>query len=181
MSDKIFSTYLSAVAKSVGFKTPLSLEAKTMLSEVLCRWIHECVAQAVVLVRHEKKKTITSREMQAVARTLFSGDLVISAVSCGVRAVTRYASYATSNEEKATKAARSGTVLPPSRVENCIRHDLVTMGHGDMRVGETAPVYLTGVLECLLVEIFKCVPRDVKKLTVERLLEMPEVRKVLSV
>ena len=51
------------------------------------------MTEASRLAQHNKRSTISSREIQTAVRLLLSGDLAKHAVSEGTKAVTKYMKY----------------------------------------------------------------------------------------
>jgi histone H2A len=90
--------------------------------------------------------TLGAREIQTAVRLLFPGEISKHAVAEGVKAVTKYSSQAGENS-LLSKSARVGAVFPVGRV----RRFLVETWRN--RVGATASVYVTAVLDYIVSEV----------------------------
>lgn len=85
-----FKIYSYKVLKQVHPDLGASAKAIDVMDNVTKDVFARIVAQAALLARANKKKTITTREIQTAVRLLFPGELAKHAVSEGTKAVTKY-------------------------------------------------------------------------------------------
>jgi histone H2B len=185
-----FDTYIHRVLNQVHPDTRISGESVVLINDIVNYLALHISHKAVMLTKpldYEAKsrktpagkKTIGSRDIQAAVRLVLPGELARHAMSEGAKAVTRYASNASKKTQaKATtiktKAAKAGLQFSVSRSEALLRRNT------NLRVSETAPIYLAGVLEYIAAEILELggmnainhhmktiMPRHIKDVVVE--------------
>jgi histone H2B len=72
--------------------TGISRRAMSIMNSFVGDTFDRLSGEAVRLSRYNKKKTLTSREIQTAVRLSLPGELAKHAVSEGTKAVTKYAS-----------------------------------------------------------------------------------------
>ena len=80
------------VLKQVHPDTGVSSKAMSIMNSFVGDTFDRLSAEAIRLSRYNKKKTLTSREIQTAVRLSLPGELSKHAVSEGTKAVTKYAS-----------------------------------------------------------------------------------------
>jgi histone H2A len=160
-----FDTYIHRVQKQVHPDQRISGESVKLINDIVNYLALHISHKAVMLTKpldYEAKgrktplgkKTISSRDVQAAVRLVIPGELAKHAMSDGAKAVTRYMAYASKKTQAKTttiktKAAKAGLQFSVSRTEALLRRNT------DLRVSETAPIYLAGVLEYIAAEILE--------------------------
>ena len=87
-----FSIYLYKVLKQVHPDTGVSSRAMSIMNSLVNDVFGRIAGEASRLAHINKKRTITSREIQTAVRLLLPGELAKHAVSEGTKAVTKYTS-----------------------------------------------------------------------------------------
>jgi histone H2B len=87
-----FGVYIYKVLKQVHPDTGISKKSMSIMNSFINDTFDRLAQEAIKLVRYNKKKTLSSREMQTAIRLLLPGELSKHAVSEGTKAVTKYAS-----------------------------------------------------------------------------------------
>ncbi len=152
--SKGFAIYIAKVLKSVHPDASISTKAVTQLNDFLHVIALGLSEQAHVLAKNNGRLTVTGREIEVVIDTTFDKTLFNSAKSEGTRAITEWEASFETKEDKTNPISgqqRAKLILPVSRVENLLRK----FGGSDSRVGKKAPVYLAGVLECILTGVLE--------------------------
>lgn len=85
-----FGTYIYKVLKQVHPDTGVSSKAMSIMNSFVNDIFERIAAEASRLVSYNKKRTISSREIQTAVRLLLPGELAKHAVSEGTKAVTKY-------------------------------------------------------------------------------------------
>ena len=80
------------VLKQVHPDTGVSSKAMSIMNSFVNDLFERIAAEASRLAHYNKKRTITSREIQTAVRLLLPGELAKHAVSEGTKAVTKYTS-----------------------------------------------------------------------------------------
>ena len=83
-----YSTYIYKVLKQVHPDTGISKSAMSIMNSFIGDVFERVVAEAGSLARYNKKKTLSSREVQTAMRLVLPGELAKHAVSEGTKAVT---------------------------------------------------------------------------------------------
>lgn len=78
--------------KQVHPDTGISKKSMGVMNSFINDIFDRIAQEAVKLVRYNKKKTLSSREVQTAVRLLLPGELSKHAVSEGTKAVTKYSS-----------------------------------------------------------------------------------------
>jgi len=153
-----FSIYIYKVLKQVHPGTGITSEAKAQVNSLLNVVAEAISSKAAFICHKDKKKTLSSRMVQAAVRLVLPGELAKHAVSEGTKAVTKFiTSEAGGRGRPITQQARAGLWFPPARAERFLRNAHCTGReyNGGLRgaIGSGSPVYLAAVLEYLSAEI----------------------------
>ena len=87
-----FGIYIFKVLKQVHPDTGISKKSMGVMNSFINDIFDRIAQEAVKLVRYNKKKTLSSREIQTAVRLMLPGELSKHAVSEGTKAVTKYTS-----------------------------------------------------------------------------------------
>lgn len=87
-----YSSYIYKVLKQVHPETGISRRAMSIMNSFVNDTFERVATEAIKLSRYNKKKTLTSREIQTGVRLMLPGELSKHAVSEGTKAVTKYTS-----------------------------------------------------------------------------------------
>lgn len=154
---KSFSSYIYKVLKQVHPTLGLSNKAMAIMNSFIDDMCNKLAAEASRLANYNKRKTMTSRDVQSAVRIVMGAqrELEMHAVSEGTKAVLSYnktqvegvASVPRKIKGKG-KAAKANIVFSIGRVTRRIRDGLFTD-----RISSSAPVFLAAVLEYLCAEV----------------------------
>ena len=87
-----FSIYIYKVLKQVHPDTGISSKAMSIMNSFVNDLFERIAGECSRLAHHNKKSTISSREVQTAVRLLLPGELAKHAVSEGTKAVSKYTS-----------------------------------------------------------------------------------------
>ncbi len=87
-----YGIYIYKVLKQVHPDTGISKKSMGIMNSFINDIFDRMASESVKLVRYNKKKTLSSREMQTAIRLMLPGELSKHAVSEGTKAVTKYTS-----------------------------------------------------------------------------------------
>ncbi|XP_067883368.1 histone H2B 1/2-like [Heterodontus francisci] len=87
-----YSIYIYKVMKQVHPDTGISSKAMSIMNSFVNDIFGHIAGEASRLAHYNKRRTISSREIQTVVRLLLPGELAKHAVSEGTKAVTKYTS-----------------------------------------------------------------------------------------
>ena len=87
-----YSIYIYKVLKQVHPDTGISSKGMSIMNSFVNDIFERIASEASRLGLYNKKKTISSREVQTAVRLLLPGELAKHAVSEGTKAVTKYTS-----------------------------------------------------------------------------------------
>ena len=87
-----YSTYIYKVLKQVHPETGISKRGMSIMNSFINDVFERVCAEAGKLARYNKKKTLSSREVQTAVRLALPGELAKHAVSEGTKAVTKFSS-----------------------------------------------------------------------------------------
>ena len=87
-----YSTYIYRVLKQVHPETGISKRGMSIMNSFINDVFERVCAEAGKLARYNKKKTLSSREVQTAVRLALPGELAKHAVSEGTKAVTKFSS-----------------------------------------------------------------------------------------
>ena len=91
-SVQSYSTYIYKVLKQVHPDTGISKSAMSIMNSFIGDVFERVCNEAGSLSRYNKKKTLSSREVQTAMRLVLPGELAKHAVSEGTKAVTKFSS-----------------------------------------------------------------------------------------
>ena len=89
-----YKSYIYKVLKQVHPDKGISSKAMTATDNFVADAFERIAVEAGKLVSYNKKKTLSSREIQTAVRLILPGELAKHAVSEGTKAVTKYTSNA---------------------------------------------------------------------------------------
>lgn len=87
-----YGIYIYKVLKQVHPDTGVSSKAMSIMNSFVNDLFERIAREASRLAQYNKRRTITSREIQTAVRLLLPGELAKHAVSEGTKAVTKYTS-----------------------------------------------------------------------------------------
>ena len=87
-----FNTYIFRVLKQVHPKVGLSKKSMSIMNSFVTDTFDKVATEAGKLCKNNKKKTLSSREVQTALRLVLPGELAKHAVSEGTKAVTKFSS-----------------------------------------------------------------------------------------
>ena len=87
-----YSIYIYKVLKQVHPDTGISSKAMSIMNSFVNDVFERIAGEAARLGQYNKRKTISSREIQTAVRLLLPGELAKHEVSEGTKAVTKYTS-----------------------------------------------------------------------------------------
>ena len=87
-----FNTYIFRVLKQVHPKIGLSKKSMSIMNSFVNDTFEKVATEAGKLCKNNKKKTLSSREVQTALRLVLPGELAKHAVSEGTKAVTKFTS-----------------------------------------------------------------------------------------
>ncbi|XP_063063221.1 histone H2B-like [Engraulis encrasicolus] len=87
-----FAIYVHKVLKQVHPDTGISSKAMGIMNSFVNDIFERIAAESSRLAHYNKRRTVSSREIQTAVRLLLPGELAKHAVSEGTKAVTKYTS-----------------------------------------------------------------------------------------
>ncbi|XP_015363726.1 PREDICTED: late histone H2B.L4-like [Diuraphis noxia] len=87
-----YGIYIYKVLKQVHPDTGVSSKAMSIMNSFVNDLFERIASEASRLAQYNKRRTISSREIQTAVRLLLPGELAKHAVSEGTKAVTKYTS-----------------------------------------------------------------------------------------
>lgn len=87
-----YGIYIYKVLKQVHPDTGVSSKAMSIMNSFVNDLFERIASEASRLAQYNKRRTITSKEIQTAVRLLLPGELAKHAVSEGTKAVTKYTS-----------------------------------------------------------------------------------------
>eukprot|EP00922_Rhytidocystis_sp_ex-Travisia-forbesii_P036163 GHVS01053658.1.p1 GENE.GHVS01053658.1~~GHVS01053658.1.p1 ORF type:complete len:125 (-),score=6.26 GHVS01053658.1:367-741(-) len=85
-----FALYIYKVLKQVHPETGISKKSMSIMNSFINDIFDRLSGEATKLIRYNKKRTLSSREVQTAVRLMLPGELSKHAVSEGTKAVTKY-------------------------------------------------------------------------------------------
>lgn len=87
-----FSLYIYKVLRQVHSDIGISKRAMNIMNSFISDTFDRLALEASKLVRYNKKRTLSSREIQTAVKLLLPGELAKHAISEGTKAVTKFSS-----------------------------------------------------------------------------------------
>jgi len=87
-----FALYIYKVLKQVHPDTGISKKAMNIMNSFINDTFERIALESSKLVRYNKKRTLSSREIQTAVKLLLPGELAKHAISEGTKAVTKFTS-----------------------------------------------------------------------------------------
>ena len=106
------------------------------------------------ITEHGRRVTVTGREVQTATRLFFKDVLRKYAVSEGTKAVLKYTSFVKKGKKQTSQADKAHLTLPPPRFRSFISTSIADYKN-DVRLSDTAIIYLTAVTEYLVVALLE--------------------------
>ncbi len=165
-----YATYIHRVLGQVHPDNRISHSTVDQLNDFLHIFVRRVADGMCTLLRTEKKKTMTSREVQTIIRNLLPGELAKHAVSEGTRAVTKYNASSDQDKKQKGEKKKAETLHQKVGLTFSVARTRTLLKAYNCRVGIGAPIYLTAVVEYLTAEILELagnVARDNKRITID--------------
>ena len=90
--SETFALYIYKVLKQVHPDTGVSKKAMNIMNSFINDIFEKIALEASKLVRYNKKRTLSSREIQTAVKLILPGELAKHAISEGTKAVTKFTS-----------------------------------------------------------------------------------------
>jgi len=90
--QETFSLYIYKVLKQVHPDTGISKKAMNIMNSFINDVFEKIAVESSKLVRYNKRRTLSSREIQTSVKLLLPGELAKHAISEGTKAVTKFTS-----------------------------------------------------------------------------------------
>eukprot|EP01016_Furgasonia_blochmanni_P008466 TRINITY_DN1343_c0_g1_i14.p2 TRINITY_DN1343_c0_g1~~TRINITY_DN1343_c0_g1_i14.p2 ORF type:complete len:177 (+),score=58.85 TRINITY_DN1343_c0_g1_i14:3-533(+) len=90
--NETFAIYIYKVLKQVHPETGVSKKAMNIMNSFVNDLFERIALEASKLVRYNKRRTLSSREIQTAVKLLLPGELAKHAISEGTKAVTKFTS-----------------------------------------------------------------------------------------
>ena len=90
--NETFAIYIYKVLKQVHPETGVSKKAMNIMNSFVNDLFERIALEASKLVRYNKRRTLSSREIQTAVKLLLHGELAKHAISEGTKAVTKFTS-----------------------------------------------------------------------------------------
>lgn len=175
VDDSKLKSFIKKVLNQVHPDTGITAGAASFVEDLIESVMKRIMASVNILVRQNKKQTISSREVQAAVRMVLPGELAKHAVSEGIKAITKYNTSKAVSPEKTIKKGKSvavsqsssfraGLLFPIARVKGFMK----TLSQAE-RIGSGAPVYLTAVLEYLAAELLELAGNNARDMNKKRI------------
>ena len=87
-----FNIYIFRILKSIHPNMSISKRTMSIMNSIAGDVFNRIAKTAAELTRHNKKRTLSSREVQAAVRLLLPGELAKHAITEGTKAVTKISS-----------------------------------------------------------------------------------------
>ena len=87
-----FSTYIYKVLKQVHPDTGITRRSMSIMNSVVMDLLGKIIPEAGALTARNRKRTLTSRDVQSATRFILPGELTKHAVSEGTKAVVKFTS-----------------------------------------------------------------------------------------
>ena len=85
-----FSVYVYRVLKQVHPETGISKRSMSIMNSFISDIFENIMIEATRLSKYNKKRTLSSKEIQTAVRLMLPGELAKHAVSEGTKAVTKF-------------------------------------------------------------------------------------------
>ena len=90
--QETFALYIYKVLRQVHPETGVSKKAMNIMNSFISDLFERIAVEASKLVRYNKRRTLSSREIQSAVKLLLPGELAKHAISEGTKAVTKFTS-----------------------------------------------------------------------------------------
>jgi histone H3/H4 len=146
---RYFEHHIRKILKEIAPERDLTQHAKVQLNE-LAMITCKLIKQKILAVLHSsRKRTMSSIEVEASIRLLFTGQLSQKLLDEGKKCVQQYIDNSKTKELKGqSRHSKAEILIPPSILERLLRTDQFQMGF-------SAPIFLAGVIEYFLAQILQ--------------------------
>ena len=90
--QETFALYIYKVLRQVHPETGISKKSMNIMNSFIGDLFERIALEASKLVRYNKRRTLSSREIQSAVKLLLPGELAKHAISEGTKAVTKFTS-----------------------------------------------------------------------------------------
>jgi len=90
--QETFALYIYKVLRQVHPETGISKKAMNIMNSFINDLFERIALESSKLVRYNKRRTLSSREIQSAVKLLLPGELAKHAISEGTKAVTKFTS-----------------------------------------------------------------------------------------
>jgi histone H3/H4 len=143
-SKKCLKTNIYKLLKQIHPGQGISKSAMQVQYDIVCDILDRIMIEANTLCKLHVKQVITSRQIQVATQLVLPPELGKIATGQGVQAVTRFIHK---EGESGTRSIRAGLCFPVGTIHHYMKSKV------ERKIGKTAPIYLTAVVEYICAEI----------------------------
>lgn len=153
-SEPSFVIYITRVSKLINPNIKLSSGVKDFLQKIIISFIEHFAMCSDIMMENRGVKTLSSKEINHCVQLFFTGELRKKSTKEGLKAITKFVSFYPKKGVKSNNSEKTGIFFPPCRVRYVLGNKLSEYKL-DFRISETAPVFLSAVIEYLVAEILE--------------------------
>ena len=178
-----FGLYIYTILRQIDSDISIKRGVVIAINDILKHLLSKILAEAQRLTKYNGKHTMTSREINAAVNLILSEQLAEHAAKSGIIASKKYADTIEENkskkqqlssteeednektaEKRTSRSQKAGVIFPVSKLSNIIRE----YGYAK-RVGSTAPVFLSAVLDYMTFEIIESCIEQISSTPLKRI------------
>lgn len=159
-----YSTFIHRISKDVVKVEAIGKNTVAAMQSMINETVKKICKEANTLLLASSIKTLNVKTLKVATELCMPENLAKDLISAGDKAVETFASTPQAKGENTTKSKRAGLTLPSGRIMDYMRKHCAVP-----RITSQSPIFMTGVLESLLVTVLQEGQKDADKNKKQRL------------
>ena len=147
-TNRFFELYIDKISKHISLNCEILFNAKQQLNSILCMIAKIISYKTIHLIEISNKKKINEKVICNAIKLVLPEHIGKNTIMNSQKIID---TLIESDEKGISKKERSGIIFPPSICEKFLRN----FGYTKIMVSQHAPIYLTGAIEYLAIEILE--------------------------
>lgn len=146
---RYFEHHIRKILKEIANDRDITQYAKVQLNDLAMITCKKIKHKILDILQSNRKRTITSNEVEAAVKLLFTGQLSQKLIEEGKKCVQQFIDNSKTKELKGqSRHTKAEILIPPSILERLLRVD-------EFQMGFSAPIFLAGVIEYFIAQVLQ--------------------------
>ena len=146
-----YNVYIKKLVGDICANYRIKRDSNNMFNIIIDAISTILIQEANKILVFSKRTNMSEKDIMTAVLLLFPDVLALECIEYAKKSIEKYTKYIKADNNPISKQSKAGLKLPVSRLRTKIQEHIIKHKH----IGEKAPVFLAGVLECIVVKILE--------------------------